>query len=265
MSLDLDLIRAAAHEAGDLALKLRKAGLDTQSKPGGSPVTNGDLAVDALLHDLLAKARPDYGWLSEETADNVAARMAAQRTFIIDPIDGTTAYAKDKDWWAVSIAIVENGKPTEGVVFAPALGELYEAERGGGARLSDQPITVTGRDALEGCAILSDPKMFAHPSWPIPWPDMAVSQRNSVAYRMAAVAAGKFDACLALSSKHDWDIAAADLIVHEAGGLATDHKGRSFIYNRADPRHPALVCAGPALHEILLERVGHVNLPYKKS
>jgi len=260
MSEDLDLIRAAAQEAGKLATRLRKAGLATTWKPGGSPVTNGDIAVDELLAGLLTTARPDYGWLSEETADDVPSRMAARRSFLVDPIDGTTAYAKGRDWWAVSIAIVEDGLPTEGVVFAPALDELYEASAGGGARLNGEAIRVTRRETIEGCAILSDPKMFTHPSWPQPWPEMAVSQRNSVAYRMAAVAAGKFDACLALSPKHDWDIAAADLIVQEAGGLATDHKGRAFRYNLSHPKHPALVCAGPVLHALLLARVGHIDL-----
>ena len=109
--------------------------------------------------------------------------------------------------------------------------------------------------------MLGDKSMFEHPSWPQPWPQMTVETRNSIAYRMALVAKGEFDACFAPSRKHDWDVAAADLICVEAGALVTDHKGRTFRYNRPVPRQPALVCAGPCLHPLLLERLAPIELP----
>lgn len=259
MTEDLALIREAALAAGKLALDYRARGLTTQWKPGNSPVTDGDLAVDALLRETLLVARPDYGWLSEETADN-PDRLSKSRLFIVDPIDGTQAYMKGKPWFSVCIAVVEDGRPTAGVVFAPDLDEIYEASLGGAARLNGQRIHVSDRATLEGCAILSDAQMLAHPAWTNPWPDMEVASRNSVAYRMALVAAGTFDAALALSSKQEWDIAAADLICSEAGGRVTDHKDRTFRYNRPNPRQSSLVCAGPALHPLLIERVAHIPL-----
>lgn len=258
---DLELICAAAKDAGALALRLQQAGdLKTWSKPGGSPVTSADLAVDQQLRAQLLQARPDYGWLSEETADN-SSRLESRRAFVVDPIDGTIGFIKGRPWWAISIAVIEAGEPTAGVLEAPALGETYTAEAGAGARLNGAPITAGDRSELEGCALLSDARMLAHPSWPEPWPPMRVESRNSVAYRMALVAAGRFDAVLALSSKCDWDLAAADLIAREAGALCTDHLGARFAYNQPSARKRSLICAGPRLHRLILDRVGHIELP----
>jgi len=257
---DLDLIRDAALAAGQAAMDIRAGGLETKWKPGNSPVTNGDLAVDALLKEQLLGARPDYGWLSEETADD-PARLAKTRLFIVDPIDGTSAYVKGRPWFTVCIAVVENGQPVAGVVHAPALGQTFEARTGGGARRNGEPIRASKTPNLAGCTMLGDARVFGHPSWPTPWPQMQIESRNSVALRMALVAAGDFDACLAPSTKHEWDLAAADVICREAGALVTDHKGLSFTYNRPDPKHLALVCAGPCLHPLLLARLAHIELP----
>jgi myo-inositol-1(or 4)-monophosphatase len=257
---DLDLIRDAAHEAGRLAVRLRKAGLTTEMKSDNTPVSNADLAVDALLKETLAAARPDYGWLSEETADD-PARLGCKRLFVVDPIDGTRAYVKDRPWWGVSIAVVEDGRPTAGVIYAPDVEETYHAVVGGGAWRNGAPIQPSDASAVEDCAMLADAPMFKHPAWPQPWPEMNVVNRNSVAYRLCLVASGDFDAALALSSKSEWDLAAADLIATEAGCLVTSHKGLTFRYNQATPKMRSLVCAGPALHRLILERVQPINLP----
>ena len=257
---DLDLILDAAREAGELALKARAGGLKIWSKDGGSPVTDADLAVDALLKDRLRAARPDYGWLSEETVDD-PARLTTTRQFVVDPIDGTVAFMNNKPWFAVSIAVVENGKPIAGVVHAPALNETYCAVTGGGATLNGMAISPSDTDDLEDAAMLGDAKMFIHPAWTNPWPPMRVESRNSIAYRVCLVAAGAFDAAVALSPKSEWDVAAADLIRSEAGACLTDHKGRSFSYNQPIPLVPSLVCANATLAPLILNRVGHIDLP----
>jgi len=263
MNRDLALIREAALEAGALAKDLRAKGLEVQWKDGGSPVSNGDFAVDAFLKQRLMAARPDYGWLSEETADN-DRRLQRACVFNVDPIDGTLAYIKDKPWYAICIAVIDGERPSAGVVYAPEVDELYEAAIGEGATLNGNPIRPTNGARVEGATMLGDKKMFGHPAWKTPWPPMRIESRNSIAYRMCLVAAGAFDACMALSSKHDWDVAAPDLICSEAGALVTDHKGQRFIYNRPDPKQPSLVCAGPALHPLLLARVSHIELPYRR-
>ena len=127
---ELDLLIDPAQEAGALALRLRSAGLTVTAKLGGSPVTDGDLAIDALLKDRLLKARPDYGWLSGETADS-SDRLTRRALFVVDPIDGTTAYLHGTPWFSISIAVVEDGRPVTGVVCAPALNQVYSARSGG--------------------------------------------------------------------------------------------------------------------------------------
>ena len=257
---DLDLILQAAREAGELALSARESGLKIWSKEGGSPVTDADLAVDTLLKTELGAERPDYGWLSEETADD-PARLTTRRQFVVDPIDGTAAFMKNKPWFAVSIAVVENGQPVAGVVHAPALNETYAATIDGPATLNGQPIAPSATSELFGAAMLGDAKMFAHPAWREPWPEMRIESRNSIAYRMCLVAAGAFDAAVALSPKSEWDLAAADLICRRVGAAVSDHKGRDFTYNRPVPLVPSLVCANMALAPLILSRVGHIELP----
>ncbi|PIB94122.1 3'(2'),5'-bisphosphate nucleotidase CysQ [Caulobacter sp. FWC2] len=257
---DLDLILRAAREAGELALSAREGGLKIWSKEGGSPVTDADLAVDTLLKTGLGAERPGYGWLSEETADD-PARLTTPRQFVVDPIDGTAAFMKGKPWFAVSIAVVENGQPVAGVVHAPALNETYLATADGPATLNGAVIEPSATAHLEGSAMLGDAKMFAHPAWREPWPDMRIESRNSIAYRMCLVAAGTFDAAIALSPKSEWDVAAADLICRRAGAWLSDHKGRDFAYNRPVPLVPSLVCANRTLAPLILSRVGHIELP----
>ncbi|PHY18952.1 3'(2'),5'-bisphosphate nucleotidase CysQ [Caulobacter sp. BP25] len=257
---DLDLILDAARKAGELALTARESGLKIWSKIGGSPVTDADLAVDTLLKLELKSARPDYGWLSEETADD-PTRLNTRRQFVVDPIDGTVAFMKNKPWFAVSIAVVEDGRPIAGVVHAPALSETYAATLEGPATLNGAAIAPSATDQLLGAAMLGDAKMFAHPAWREPWPQMRIESRNSIAYRMCLVASGAFDAAVALSPKSEWDLAAADLIVRRAGATLSDHKGNDFAYNRPVPQVPSLVCANQALAPLILNRVGHIELP----
>lgn len=259
MSGDLGLIRQAAREAGIMAMDLRKAGLKTWSKSGGSPVTNADIAVDSLLKERLLAARPDYGWLSEETADD-PVRLGKSRVFVVDPIDGTAAYIKDLPWFSISIALVEEGRPISAVIHAPAVNETYEAALGCGAQLNGATVGPSRTTDLEDSAMLGNAKMFAHPAWRRPWPPMRYTTRNSIAYRMALVAAGTFDAALALSAKNDWDLAAGDLIATEAGAMTTDHKGVPFVYNRPSPLQTSMICATPALHPLILARTQAIAL-----
>jgi len=256
---DLKLIEDAARAAGELAVSLRRKGLSVEYKEGNSPVSNADLAADNLLTELLRAARPDYGWLSEETADN-ADRLSCKRLFVVDPIDGTRAYVRDRPWWSVSIAVVEGMRPTAGVIFAPDVAETYTAQAGQGARLNGRPIRASDTAEVEGAGMVGDIRMFQHPSWPTPWPNMRVEPRNSTAYRMCLVASGAFDGAVALVRKSDWDLAAGDLIASEAGAFVGDHHGQPFAYNRPQPWQPSLVCAAPRLAPLILDRVRHIAL-----
>ncbi len=256
---DLELITAAAQEAGALALALQGEGLTIVNKADGTPVSNADLAADALLHERLAAARPDYGWLSEESTDD-QVRLSRRRIFVVDPIDGTRAFVRGRPHWAVCVAVVEDGRAVAGVVCASGLGETYAAEAGGGARLNGTAIRASAATRLEGCRMLGDEALFAHRGWPQPWPSMTIVRRNATAYRMALVASGACDAAVAMSAKSEWDLAAAALIVAEAGGAVSDHKGRPLAFNTPLARAPSLVCAAPGLFPLILERTSPIDL-----
>ena len=224
----------------------------------GSPVTNADIAADRQLTECLRAARPDYGWLSEETADD-PSRLDCRRLFVVDPIDGTRAFLKGQPWWSVAIAVVEDGLPVAAVVFAPEAAETYAAAAGRGATRNGEAIRPSGAGELIDCRMVGDPVVFGHWSWPQPWPPMQVEQRSSTAYRMCLVAAGDFDAAVAPVRKSDWDVAAGDLIAREAGCFVGDHTGAGFRYNRARPSQASLICATPALAPLILPLVQHIG------
>ena len=259
MSNDLDLIEEAACEVGDLAIQLREEGLQIWSKEGGTPVTNADLRVDQLLRERLGAARPDYGWLSEETADD-PARLEHRRLFVVDPIDGTVAYMKNRPWWTVALCVVDRDRPLAAVVHAPALGETFAAVAGEGATLNGQPIQASDVDTLDDASVLADAALLEGPGWAEPWPAMRLERRNSIAYRMALVGAGGFDAAIALGHKWDWDVAAGGLIACEGGAIVSDHAGRPHRFNQPIPRQASLVCAAPALHPLIISRCAPIPL-----
>lgn len=257
---DIALLTEAAREAGVIARAGYEGVARSWEKSKGNPVTETDLAVDRFLNDRLCRARPSYGWLSEESTDN-PERLGKTRLFVVDPIDGTLAFIKRKPEFTICIAVVEAGVPSVAVVFNPMTDELFSAVRGAGAQLNGAAIRVSGRAALEGCRMLVARDVIEHKAWPTPWPAMELGKRSSIAYRMALVANGSYDGMMALSSKHEWDTAAGTLIVQEAGGIVSGHSGAPLAYNQEKPLHRSVVCAGPALHAAILARTATINLP----
>jgi len=257
---DFRLLRQAVREGGARALSFYKGEFRSWTKGANDPVTEADLEVNDLLRNRLQGARPDYGWLSEETEDD-KSRLRAQRYWIIDPIDGTRAFAKGKPHFAISAALVSSGVPILGIVFNPATDEFFEARRGHGAWLNGREIRVGKRRDIEGCRMAAHPPMFKHKVWPTPWPPMEFIERNSVAYRIVLVACGSADAVLALSAKNDWDLAAAHLILEEAGGRFTAHDGSEIRYDGPSIRQQSLLGANPVLHAKLMERTAILRLP----
>jgi myo-inositol-1(or 4)-monophosphatase len=261
---DLVLVEQAVREAGAIARKFYRGSYRKWDKGKGQPVTECDLAIDRFLCDRLCAARPDYGWLSEETEDD-PERLHTKFVWVVDPIDGTVAFLKGRPYFTICAAVVEHSRPIVGVVYNPITGECFSAVSGMGASLNGKQICVSNRRELENCRMLGPKATFDHPIASIapnvPWPPMHVETRNSVAYRLALIACGAFDATVALSAKHDWDLAAGDLIVQEAGGIATTHTGGAFHYNGKVPVQPSVVAAGPALHAQLIARVCDVKLP----
>jgi len=250
---DHALLVAAAREAGRIALDhFRRSDLKRWNKSPGDPVTEADLAVDAHLKARLGGARPQYGWLSEESADD-GRRLATARVWIVDPIDGTRAFVEGRAEFSVAAALVEDGRPVAAVVFNPATGEFFDATEGGGARLNGLAIAASDRRDLAGARLLASKRTFERNDWLHLAPGAEFSHMNSIALRMAKVAAGQFEAAISLGEKSDWDIAAADLIVREAGGACTACDAAPFVYNRRIPRHPSVLAVAPGLQRMLVE------------
>ena len=150
-------------EAGAIALSFYQTKLKTWMKDGDSIVTEADIAVNDHLHKALADARPAYGWLSEETEDD-AHRLQKARVWVVDPIDGTRAFAKGKPHFTISVALVEEGRPVLAALFNPATDEFFEAETGEGALLSGKPIETGHRREIEGARMAAHGPMFKHPA-----------------------------------------------------------------------------------------------------
>ncbi len=239
-----DSLLLAAREAGALALGYFRPGARTvasvSAKEGGSPVTEADLAADSLLRRRLSEAFPDAAWLSEETADDLD-RLARRRLIIVDPIDGTRAFVIGDLRWSVSAALIVDGRPVAGVVHAPALGETYAAARGAGATVNGAPLSAAAGWPPRAAA---GPKplieaMAANLGAPV-----EVTPRvPSLAYRLSLAARGAIDFALAAGNSHDWDIAAADLLLEEAGARLTGASGERLRYNARDVRRGPLLAA----------------------
>jgi len=249
---DLRVLIEAARAAGDVARRFDGPSAKLWHKPDDAgPVTEADLAVNELLHQRLTQARPDYGWLSEETEDG-ATRLQTQRVFVIDPIDGTRAFLRGTPQFAVSAALIVDEHPVSGAVFNPAQKEMFEAIKGGGARLNGTSIEVSTSTDPTKARLLSSKETFRNHNWPEVAKGAEFHFVNSMAYRMAVVASGRFDATITTTKKCEWDIAAAHLIVEEAGGCVTNIDGTSITYNRERVHTDNVLCAGKKLHDALL-------------
>ncbi|OIQ28427.1 MAG: 3'(2'),5'-bisphosphate nucleotidase CysQ [Alphaproteobacteria bacterium MedPE-SWcel] len=253
---DLSLLISAAQAAGEIAGQFVGSEARKWDKPDGAgPVTEADLAVNRYLEDRLRAARPDYGWLSEES-DNEVARLSCPRVFIIDPIDGTRSFADGSRTWAHSLAIVEDGQPVAAVVYLPQRALLFAAAAGQGATCNAEPIGVSRKTDTDTAHVLSTKPSLAAEHWTAGSPpEFRRSHRPSLAYRMARVADGSYDAMLTLRPTWEWDIAAGVLLLQEAGGIATDRSGGALLFNRPDALQNGVVAGGPDLHQQLLSRL----------
>jgi myo-inositol-1(or 4)-monophosphatase len=246
-----DELAVVVREAGALAASTFRTELKSWTKGGGSPVTEADIAVDRLLRERLTQLVPDVGWLSEESEDD-RARLGGARLWIVDPIDGTRAYVNGRTDWAVSVALVENGRPVAGCIFSPLEDGLYLAVAGEGASRDGVPIATRAGAGFEGARVAGPKPLQQRLGQSAPG-IIAEPKVHSLALRMARVASGVLDVTFASSDSHDWDLAAADLMVHEAGGRLTAFDGTPVRYNSAEAKHGALVAAGRERHARIVE------------
>jgi myo-inositol-1(or 4)-monophosphatase len=257
LAADRALLERAVAVAGALALEHFRAPPHHWYKGPGQVLTETDLAVDRLLRGLLLNERPGYGWLSEETPDD-GSRLERSRVWVVDPIDGTRAFADRVPEFSISAALLVDGTPMLGVVLNPATGERYQATRGEGARLGDRALRVSAQAEVAGARLLSSRTEMKRRRWPEVIPGAAFRTIGSLAYKLALVAAGRFDGLVSLRNSWDWDVAAAHLLLEEAGGRLTRADGSALLYNQAEPRHRGLVAAPALLHGELVERLSRL-------
>ena len=259
LSRDAALLRDTVREAGSLALSMFRTDLRKWTKGASSPVSEADIAVNDLLETRLRNATPDYGWLSEESADD-QARLAKDLVWIVDPIDGTRSYLAGIEDWCVSVALVDGARPVLAAVFAPAREQFFFAMRGAGATLNDAPVRSTSGSTLD----------FSRMAGPKPLVERLSEQKDdiklhprigSLALRLCRVAEGALDAAFAGGNSHDWDLAAADLIVQEADGRMSDLSGDPILYNRREVAHGVLVAAGRDRHASIVAHFRRRPLP----
>lgn len=250
---DAALLAATVREAGLLGLSMFRTALRTWTKGESSPVSEADIACNDLIESRLRPATPDYGWLSEESADD-ASRIGRRLTWIIDPIDGTRSYLAGREDWCVSVALVEDARPLMAAVYAPSTDEFFWAVRGQGTTRNGVPVRATTGIDLD-FARMAGPKPLVE-RLALPGQDLTLHPRiGSLALRLCWIASGQLDAAFAGGQSRDWDLAAADLIVHEANGRMTTLSGDPILYNRREVTHGLLVAAGADRHAHIVEQM----------
>jgi myo-inositol-1(or 4)-monophosphatase len=252
LARDAALLADTVREAGALALSMFRTELRMWTKGASSPVSEADIAVNELIEQRLRSATPDYGWLSEESADD-AARLGKSLVWIIDPIDGTRGYLAGREDWCVSAALVEGASPLVAAVFAPASSEFFFATRGQGATRNAAPIRATVGTGLD-FSRMAGPKPLVERLARTGDDTTLYPRIGSLALRLCRVADGRIDAAFAGGQSRDWDLAAADLIVHEADGKMTALAGDAILYNQAEVTHGVLVAAGRDRHAHIVEQ-----------
>lgn len=232
---DLTLAADAVRAAGEVVRRHFRGGGEVRFKGPEQPVTEADLLADRLLHERLTSARPEYGWLSEETADS-ADRLGRDRVWVVDPIDGTNSFVAGIAEFVVSVGLAEEGIAVAAAVYNPISGELYTARRGAGAWRNGAPIRV--KAPPPGGA---KPVMLAS-RWELETGVLGayadawdISALGSTAYRMLKVADGTAHAFVSPARKNEWDVCGASLVVQEAGGIVTDGAGAPLRFNLDDP------------------------------
>jgi len=222
--------------------------LKTWEKSPGNPVCSSDMEIDAFLRDELQSLLPSAGWLSEETVD-APERLSGGLIWLVDPIDGTRDYIRGRKGWAISVALVSAGRPLFGMLDAPARGEFWHGEAGRGSWRNGERLAASTRAQLPGARV---------PAQSLSKEDadlVLVDQPNSIALRMAMVAAGEADLVATLRWGYEWDIGAAALIAREAGARVTDAFGQPLNYNKPDPRAFGVLVTAPSIHEAAVARL----------
>jgi len=263
-----DIARQAVRDAGALAMTFFRQHLKQWDKAENDPVTEADLAIDALLKERLLDSFPDDGWLSEESVhEGNNASEPNDYVWVVDPIDGTRAFIDEKPHFTICVGLVWKGETQLGFVFNPASDEYFEARLGHGATCNTDTISVGNHRELANCKMIGYRDMYADRHWRNPWPKIEIAMVNSIAYRVMLVANGTHDACVNLKPQNDWDIAAAELILREAGGICTNRQGDAYRFHGKGGKNQSVIAANPVLQKKLVRKLEEFEprIPKKAS
>jgi len=222
--------------------------LDSWEKEPGAPVCEADIEVDGYLRRQLGQLLPSAGWLSEETADD-PERLSKGLIWLVDPVDGTRDFIRGRSGWCVSVALISDGRPLIGMLDAPARGEKWAAAAGKGAWRNGSKLVASKCTQLNGARVPAD--QLAKVDQIL----TAVDRPNSIALRIAMVAANEADLAATLRWGFEWDIGAAMLIAREAGASVTNAFGDPIAYNKRDPRAFGLLVSAPDVHTDAVEHL----------
>lgn len=254
---DRTLLIELLQEAGEIGLSYFKSANKVRYKSGNSPVSQADEEIDTFLRQSFRDARPDYGWLSEETEDN-ADRLSRERLVIADPIDGTRGFIDGRDEWCISVAIVENSRPVVAALHCPALGETFITD-------ISETVTTIGTESTNKSAdakhrVTGSKKLIEVINAQTNSPFEATPFIPSLAYRLAMVSCGRLDGAFARPGASEWDVAAADLLLEKAGCVLSDPSGNPIRYNQSNVKLPGLVAASVGLHGELLSHANSTGI-----
>lgn len=248
---DAELLCAALREAGALGLALMQKGVRNWGKADGSVVTEADIAINDLLHQKLQGARPHYGWLSEESPDDLR-RLQCDRLWIVDPIDGTRSFVNKHDGWCIGVALTENGRPTISALYRPMIDEFYFAAHGSGAWRNSKRMAPNDGENLQAARLLGTGRAVKILGAEVNGADVPLIP---LLLRLAYVASGQADIAISIGKKNDWDLAAGDLLMAESGAKLTTMDGTQMIYNRPDSWQNGMVAAGPLRHGAVMKKL----------
>jgi myo-inositol-1(or 4)-monophosphatase len=249
LARELEAARAAAIAAGEILERhYRDRGFTVDQKGKDNPVTTADFEADAKIKEMLRGGFPDYGWLSEETADN-SERLSRDRVWIVDPLDGTKEFIKGIPEFVVAIALAEEGRAILGVTYNPIKHEMFSGARGMGVHLDAHAVRVTSTRTLTHATILASRSETSRGEWKAYEGQVTVNPIGSVAYKLALVAAGRADATFTRTPKSEWDIASGAALIVEAGGRITDVEGGEMRFNKPSVKLKGFVASNTFLHD----------------
>ncbi len=231
MDNDLKLAINASLKAGEIIMQYYCDDYEIKEKGYHNPVTTADKEADSYLKSTLMSARPQYGWLSEETVDS-KNRLNKEKVWIVDPLDGTKEFIEGVPQFVVSIALVEKGIPIIGVLHNPVTKETFHAAKGEGAYLNQGQYRCSIKDSTRDMVILNSRSETRRGLWePYKKHFKELRPIGSVAYKMGLTAIGKADIFATLRPKNEWDICAGTCLINEAGGKVINLNGKEITFN----------------------------------